>query len=101
MDVRRSGGAGLAGSPALAVVTLRRGSADAVLREQIDAAVSAGYRRPPEPPSGYGAGCLFPNTPDLPMLSVEVIAGGEHFRATDILVPAGQTGVVVNLYTVL
>jgi len=96
---RRSGGTGLVGLPALVVLTVRPGRADEVLREQIDAAVSAGYRRPPRPPSGYGAGCLFPRTPDLPVLSVEVIAEGEHFRGMNVFVPEGRTGVAVSLYT--
>lgn len=95
MGERRSGGAGLAGLPTLAVLTVRPGPADEVLREQIEAAVAAGYRRPPEPPSGYGSGCLFPNTPGLPRLSLEVVV--ERFRVVGVLVPAGHTGVVVTL----
>jgi hypothetical protein len=98
VDERRSGGAGLAGLPTLVIRTLRPGSADATLREQIDVAVAAGYRRPPVPPTGYGAGRLFPATPGLPMLSVEVVAEGGCFRGVDAPVPTGRTGVVVTLY---
>ncbi|MFJ8957854.1 hypothetical protein ACIRG5_00635 [Lentzea sp. NPDC102401] len=83
----------------LVILSLRPGPAEAVLREQIDVAVAAGYRRPPEPPSGFGGSCPFFDTPGLPMLSVEVVAEGERFRAVGVLVPAGQTGVVVSLST--
>lgn len=100
--VRRSGGAGLSGPPTLTIVTVRPGSADEVLREQFDAALSAGYRRPRELPPGRGAdGRLFPRTPGLPMLSVTVVREGERFRALKTVVPAGHTGVVVSLYAVL
>ena len=96
MGERRSGGAGLVGLPTLVVLTVRPGRADEVLREQIEVAVAAGYRRPPEPPRGHGTGCLFPDTPGLPRLSVEVV---ERFRTANVPVPAGHIGVAVTLYS--
>jgi hypothetical protein len=95
----RTGG-GLSGPPGLVVITLRPGSADEVLLAQIDAAVAAGYPRPPARPRGYGHNCLFPARPGWPRLDLEVIPAGHRFRARiPEAVPAGRTGVIVSLYS--
>jgi hypothetical protein len=75
------------------VITLRKGDDVEVLREQIDAAVAAGFAAPRRR-SSNGAG--FVRNPGLPMLILETFAGGtvipQHGE-----VSAGQTGVVVSL----
>jgi hypothetical protein len=94
---KHTGGAGIGSSPvSLVIITLRPGSEIEVARKQIDAAVSAGYRRPPEPPCGKERSCSFYGWPDLPMLTVETFSSGEPISFFGP-VPDGHTGVIISL----
>ncbi|MET9224418.1 hypothetical protein [Lentzea sp. NPDC003310] len=92
-----TGGAGIGNSPvSMGIITLRPGSPDEVAQAQIDAAVRAGYVRPPTPPCGKRVGCLFHGQPDLPMLSIVTYAPGERSSAFQP-VPDGHTVVIISL----
>ncbi|MEV6715203.1 hypothetical protein AB0M48_24570 [Lentzea sp. NPDC051208] len=92
-----TGGAGIGNSPvSLVIVTLRPGFEDEVAQAQIDAAVSAGYTRPPQPPCGKARSCSFYGQPDLPMLTIETYSPGERISFFGP-VPEGHTGVIISL----
>ncbi|MDX8050673.1 hypothetical protein SK571_14880 [Lentzea sp. BCCO 10_0798] len=92
-----TGGAGIGSSPvSLVIVTLRPGFENEIAQAQIDAAVSAGYTRPPKPPCGKDRGCTFRGQPDLPKLTIVTYPPGERISFFGP-VPEGQTGVIISL----
>ncbi|WP_439656752.1 hypothetical protein ACSHWB_30680 [Lentzea sp. HUAS TT2] len=92
-----TGGAGIGSSPVgLVIMTLRPGFENEVAQAQINAAVSAGYTRPPKPPCGKGRSCSFYGQPDLPMLTIVTYSPGEQIYFFGP-VPDGQTGVIISL----
>jgi hypothetical protein len=79
-----TGGTGIGNSPvSLVIITLRPGFENEVAQAQIDAAVSAGYTRPPKPPCGKERSCSFYGQPDLPMLTIETYSPGDRFPSSD------------------